>query len=67
MAIVRIDTFNPRDYLVDMELSIPLKEYELVEKPAIDLLHDKLGYDYLDGRTIKKEANEIYGKTQKSS
>lgn len=39
---------------------IQIKEYELVEKPALDLLQEKLGYNYLDGRTIKKETNDVF-------
>jgi type I restriction enzyme, R subunit len=42
------------------EQDIQIKEYELVEKPALDLLQEKLGYNYIDGRTIKKETNEVF-------
>jgi type I restriction enzyme R subunit len=42
------------------EQDIQIKEYELVEKPALDLLQEKLDYSYIDGRTIKKETNEVF-------
>jgi type I restriction enzyme, R subunit len=50
--------------ITDKELKeiedIQIKEYELVEKPALDLLEKKLGYTYIDGRTIEKETNDVF-------
>lgn len=39
---------------------IQIKEYELVEKPALDLLQNKLGYNYIHGKTIQKETNDVF-------
>jgi type I restriction enzyme R subunit len=48
------------DKQIKDETDIQIKEYELVEKPALDLMQEKLGYNYIDGRTIKKETNDVF-------
>ena len=41
------------------ESQIQIDEYNLVEKPALDLF-DKLGYNYLDGKKLKKELQQFF-------
>jgi len=41
------------------EIQLQLDEYNLVEKPALDVF-DKLGYDYLDGKKLKKEPQQLF-------
>ncbi len=41
------------------EFQLQLDEYNLVEKPALDLF-GRLGYNYLDGRTLKKEPQQFF-------
>ncbi|ELU05647.1 hypothetical protein CAPTEDRAFT_217492 [Capitella teleta] len=36
VAIVRIDSFKPADHLVDIELAIPLKNYESIEEDFLE-------------------------------
>ncbi|MCO5382316.1 MAG: type I restriction endonuclease [Methanosarcina barkeri] len=41
------------------ESQLQLDEYNLVEKPALDLF-EKLGYNYLDGKKLKKEPQQFF-------
>lgn len=41
------------------EFQLQLDEYNLVEKPALDLF-GRLGYNYLDGRKLKKEPQQFF-------
>ncbi|AKB21733.1 type I restriction endonuclease subunit R [Methanosarcina sp. WH1] len=41
------------------ESQLQIDEYTLVEKPALDLF-DKLGYNYLDGKKLKKEPQQFF-------
>ena len=41
------------------ESQLQIDEYTLVEKPALDLF-DKLGYNYIDGKKLKKEPQQFF-------
>lgn len=41
------------------EAQLQIDEYNLVEKPALDLF-DKMGYNYLDGRKLNKEPQQFF-------
>jgi type I restriction enzyme R subunit len=41
------------------EAQLQIDEYNLVEKPALELFH-KLGYNYLDGRKLNKEPQQFF-------
>ncbi|KKH93253.1 hypothetical protein EO95_16480 [Methanosarcina sp. 1.H.T.1A.1] len=41
------------------ESQLQIDEYTLVEKPALDLF-EKLGYNYIDGKKLKKEPQQFF-------
>lgn len=45
--------------MFSQDLDLQLDEYTLVEKPALDLF-DKLGYNYIDGKKLKKEPQQFF-------
>ena len=65
VAIVRIDSFKPADHLVDIELQIPLKDYETIAEDFLESIrrvispwypkvHIVYGQQDLQGSTRRK-------------